>query len=192
VTRRRPEGQAAQALVEFAIVLPVFLLVLLAIVEFGFAFSHHMTMQYATREGARTGAGLAHGSIAFDCHDVDDQVIAAVQRVLTASGSQLDLTNVGEIRIYKANGDGEESGPANVWTLGKGPKVDGAHLLFKHSSGNWDACTRNNAGFGLTDSIGVSLVYDYRYITPLGSMAGMVGTPVLAMSDRTVMALNPE
>ena len=190
--RRRSGRRRGQALVEFAVVLPVFLLILLGIVEFGFAFAHHITMEYATREGARMGAGLANGSDTFDCKDVDDQVVAAVQRVLTASGSQLDVSQVGQIRIYKANASGAESGPANVWTPGKGPKVDGAHLLFKQSSGNWNACARNNAGLGQTDSIGVSLVYGYRYVTPLGSLTGLVGTPVLTMGDRTVMALNPD
>ena len=192
MTRRRSRQHGAQAMVEFALVLPVVMLILLAIVEFGFAFAHHITLEYATREGARMGAGLANGSDTFDCKEVDDQVVAAVQRVLTASGSQLDVSQVGEIRIYKANTNGQDSGLANVWTPGKGPKVDGAHLLFKHASGTWDACARNNAGLGQTDSIGVSLVYDYRYITPLGALTGMVGTPALAMSDRTVMALNPD
>jgi hypothetical protein len=191
VTRRRRHGHAAQALVEFAVVLPVFLLILLGMVEFGFVFSNHITMEYATREGARMGAGLANGSVAFDCKDVDDQVIAAVQRVLTASGSQVEVGQVGEIRIYESNPSGQEAGPANVWTPGKGPKVDGVHLLFQKSSGDWDACSRNNAGFGRTDSIGVSLVYDYRFVTPVGSVLGLVGTPALTMSDRTVMALNP-
>jgi hypothetical protein len=176
---------------EFAIVLPVFLLVLLGILEFGFAFSHHLTLEYATREGARMGAALAKGSTAFDCENVDEQVVAAVQRVLTASGSQVDMKQVGELRIYKADGNGKEHGPANIWTPGTGPKVDGAPLLFKYSTGNWDACSRKNAGFGQTDSIGISLVYNYRYVTPLGSLLGLVGTPVLMMSDQTVMALNP-
>ena len=190
--RPRPPRHRGQALVEFALVIPVFLLILLGIAEFGFAFAHHITMEYATREGARMGAGLANGSATFDCKDVDDQVVAAVQRVLTASGSQLDISQVGEIRIYKADANGQEAGLANVWKPGNGPKVDGAHLLFKYSSGNWDPCTRSNAGLGLTDSIGVSLVYDYRYLTPLGSLTGLIGTPVLSMADRTVMALNPD
>jgi len=52
--------------------------------------------------------------------------VAAVQRVLTASGSQIDLNQVTEIRIYKADAAGEEQGLVNVWTLGNGPMVDGA------------------------------------------------------------------
>ena len=49
-TKRRQSGAT---LVEMAFVMPVFLLVLLALVEFGFMFFVTLTMQYAVREGAR-------------------------------------------------------------------------------------------------------------------------------------------
>lgn len=172
-------------------VLPFLLVVLLTVLEFGLAFSHHVTMEYATREGARMGAALGPGTVAFNCHEVDEQVVAAVQRVLLAGGSQIDLDQVDEIRIYKADATGNDTGVANIWTPGTGPKVDGVKLQFAFASGNWDACARQNSGFHATDSIGVSLGYRYRYVTPLGTMLGLVGSPVLEMTDRTVMALNP-
>ena len=191
MSRMRAGRSRGQAMVEFTVIIPVFLLVLMTVLEFGLVFSHHVTMEYATREGARMGAALANGSVAFDCKDVDDQVVAAVQRVLTASGSPIDIDEIDEIRIYKADASGREQGSVNVWILGDGPKVDGEALLFKETSANWSACSRNNVGFGATDSIGISLGYRYRFITPLGNLLGLVGDPVIAMSDRTVMALNP-
>ncbi|HVL54837.1 MAG TPA: TadE/TadG family type IV pilus assembly protein [Vitreimonas sp.] len=51
--RRRP--RRGQSLVEFALVLTPFLLVLLGIVQFGFIFNSYVTMTNAAREGARTG-----------------------------------------------------------------------------------------------------------------------------------------
>ena len=57
-TDRRGRGQS---MVEFAVILPVFVLFLLGMLEMGLAFSHHLTLEYATREGSRTGAGLANG-----------------------------------------------------------------------------------------------------------------------------------
>ena len=47
-----------QALVEFAVIVPVFLLILTGTIEFGFAFTHNLTVEYATREAARAGAAL--------------------------------------------------------------------------------------------------------------------------------------
>jgi hypothetical protein len=77
----------------------------------------------------------------------------------------------------------------NTWVLGTGPTVDGVPLKFKSSTVNWNACTRDNGGS--PDSLGVSLVYSYKLISPLGIFLGMTGTPTFSMTDRTVMALNP-
>jgi TadE-like protein len=198
VTRQtRQAGRAArgQSLVEYAMTIPVFLLILLGMLEFGFAFGHHLTMEYSTREGARTGASLANGSDQVDCTIVDDQVIAAVQRVLTGAGSQVAIANVGEIRIFKSDASGNELGPVNIWKPGAGPTVEGAPLLFHEISSGWNACVRKNVTVGgsdRVDSIGVSITYDYDFVTPLGTLMGTVGDAQLHMSDRTVMSLNPD
>jgi Flp pilus assembly protein TadG len=51
--RKREDGQS---LVEFALVIPIFLLVLFAIVDFGMAFHAWITVTNSAREGARVGA----------------------------------------------------------------------------------------------------------------------------------------
>ena len=103
-SRQRRRGARGQSLVEYAMSVPVFLLILLGMLEFGFAFSHHLTMEYASREGARTGSSLNNGTTQFACNgtddqNVDNQVIAAVQRVLTGTGSQVKISQIGQIRI---------------------------------------------------------------------------------------------
>ena len=50
------KGEDGQALLEFALVLPIFLLVLFAIVDFGMAFHAWITVTNSAREGARIGA----------------------------------------------------------------------------------------------------------------------------------------
>lgn len=45
-----------QALVEFALVLPLFLMILFGLLQFGLAFSNYLTLNAAAREGARTAA----------------------------------------------------------------------------------------------------------------------------------------
>jgi TadE-like protein len=192
---RRPGRSRGQSLVEYAMTVPVFLLILLGMLEFGFAFSHHLTMEYSTREGARTGASLANGSDQVDCAIVDDHVIAAVQRVLTGAGSQVALTRIGEIRVYKADANGQELGPVNIWRLGAGPTIEGAALKFHEVSSGWSACGRKNLQVGTSDrvdSIGVSISYDYDFVTPLGTLMGIAGNAQLHMTDRTVMSLNPD
>jgi Flp pilus assembly protein TadG len=54
--RRGPGTRArGQSLVEFSLVLAPLLLLLLAIVQFGFIFNSYVTLSNAAREGARTG-----------------------------------------------------------------------------------------------------------------------------------------
>ena len=72
-------------------IVPLFLVLLLGILEFGMVFDHVLTISYATREGARTGAALANGSKMAEeslgtCSDVDLYVVAAVERVLDSPG----------------------------------------------------------------------------------------------------------
>jgi len=56
ITRRTGKKESGQSLVEFALVLPIFLLILFAIVDFGMAFHAWITVTNSAREGARVGA----------------------------------------------------------------------------------------------------------------------------------------
>jgi hypothetical protein len=200
--RRRTTGEGGQGLVEFSILVPVFMLLLLAMLEFGFLFDHLLTIRYSTREGARVGSALANGG-ATGCGGgqlgnsgtVDPLVIAAATRVLTSPGSRVSIDRVPAIRIYKADSSGNQIGSlVNVWTYtpGAGPTVDGRPLDYTPTSVGWLACSRSNAL--PSDSIGVSMTYVYNFQTPLGaalSFFGGTGWSSVAVSDRTVMSLNP-
>lgn len=199
--------QRGQALVEFAILTPAFMLILVSMLEFGFLFNHDLTLQYATREGARVGSALACGATATNAtcdsvfttapREVDPYVVAAVQRILEAGGSPIDMSNVTAITIYKADATGDVvSGRTDVWKYAKagGPTIDGQKLDFaRFGSNGWPDTTPRQNGVS-PDSIGVSISYTYQWVTPLGSLlrflggAGAGSTPI---ADRTVMALNP-
>ena len=43
-------------------VITVMMLLLLGMLEFGFIFDQHLTLEYSSREGARVGAAMANGS----------------------------------------------------------------------------------------------------------------------------------
>ena len=188
----RRAGSRGQSLVEFAVSVPVFVMLLFGMLEFGFAFNHNLTLEYATREGARSGAALANGTVTIPCAEVDNEIIASVQRVLKSPGAPVDISQIGELRIYKADAAGNQIGSNfNRWIYAPlgGPTVDGVVLDFKSNAVNWNACIRDNGS--TPDSIGVSLTYTYRLISPLGVFLGMTGSAKFDMSDRTVMALNP-
>jgi hypothetical protein len=198
---RRREG--GQGLVEFAMLVPVFMLLLLAMLEFGFLFDHLLTIQYASREGARVGSALANGGGPLGCGtgqspnaaDVDPLVIAAVTRVLMSPGSRVDISEVPTIQVFRADANGGAiSGDVNTWSYapGAGPSVDGRDLDYTEGTVGWAACSRSNAL--PSNSIGVSLTYTYNLETALGNVLrffGGTGLSSITVSDRTVMSLNP-
>jgi Flp pilus assembly protein TadG len=64
MTRRRITAEGGQTATEFALVLPLFLALVLAIVQFGIAFKNYVTLTDAARAGARKAivARLAGGT----------------------------------------------------------------------------------------------------------------------------------
>ena len=54
--KRRGDREKGQSMAEFAIVVPIFLLLLFAIVDFGMGFHAYITVTNSAREGARVGA----------------------------------------------------------------------------------------------------------------------------------------
>jgi Flp pilus assembly protein TadG len=53
MSRRRIRGERGQALVEFVLVLPILLMLVFAVVQFGITYHHYITVTDATRAGAR-------------------------------------------------------------------------------------------------------------------------------------------
>lgn len=194
-TRRR-NGVRGQGLVEFAVLVPVFFLLLLGMLEFGLAYTHDQTLAYATREGARTGASLGVGNSSYPCTtpNFDAPIVAAVERILESPGSPITMSNVQSIKIYRANAAGDPTGSVNTWSLaiGGGPIVDGKPLDFMQTTSGWNPCARNNGVNA--DALGVSLSYTYKFETPFGGIIKLISGSnwsSLAMTDKTVMNLNP-
>ena len=54
--RRSLKKNKGQAIVEFALILPIFILILFGIMEFGLLFNQYLVVTSASREGARIAA----------------------------------------------------------------------------------------------------------------------------------------
>ena len=83
--RKREDGQS---LVEFALIVPIFLLVLFAIVDFGMAFHAWITITNSAREGARAGA--VHAPAATIAQRVRDTADSLDQANLTVTVTNAD------------------------------------------------------------------------------------------------------
>jgi len=191
-------SEDAQGLIEFALILPPLLLILVfGLVEIGTVLSVAMTMSSATREGARVASAIVNGGGALGCSagqspnaaSVDPNVIAAVERVLVGDGSRITIADLSQIRIAKATATGAETaGLINTWTYqaNGGPVIDGQQLDFVPATQPWQACSRNNGA--PADSAVITVTYTYRGRTPLRLLIPFFSQ--FTMSDRTVMAMN--
>ncbi len=83
--RAKAGAEHGQSMVEFVIVLPIFCVLLFAIVQFGVAFNHYLTLTDSVRAGARQAAVSREAS---------DPVGAAVSQVRSSASDlkQSDLT----------------------------------------------------------------------------------------------------
>lgn len=99
--RTRGKDEGAQ-LVEFAILLPLLLLVLLGIVEFGWIFAQNLDVRHGAREGARLAAvnypvGQLPSPPARTSGQTDTIVAEICDRMDTTSNVEVSMTSTGGV-----------------------------------------------------------------------------------------------
>src|SRR4051794_13697432 len=151
VVRRAHSGRRGQALVEFALILPVFMLILFAFIDAGRFVFFASTLSQAAREGARAGSVQAYwvGSSDPGCN---------------ASGGPTCPANVTALRANITSAANAEMSPfgaiQNVYT-----KCTAASA--PTPSANWTdtTCASNNP----KDNISVRVTSTFTAITPIVS-----------------------
>src|SRR3989442_4729750 len=94
-------SESGQALVEFSLVLPVFLLLIFGLVEFGFLFNASSSVNYVSRVAAMLAAegGRTAGT---DC-----MVLSAIERDLTPPSTP---ARVSSVEMYWSDANGNQIG----------------------------------------------------------------------------------
>ena len=177
VLRRRRRG--GQTLVEFALVFPLFILLVMAVIEFSFAFNANLALAFASRDGALVAAE-AGDAINSDC--------AIIQAVLNDVGAPADRNQITSIEIYWSdqNGNLKAAGASNVWnnsgTSAECGTASGIFVPFSRATNGYDEASRCNvvAGCGGThvpsvDTIGIRVNYQYTWKTPIRGLVGLAG-----------------
>lgn len=100
-------GEGAQSLAEFALMLPVFLILVFGIIDFGMGLRAYITVAQATREGARFGsvgnsAGTFTSGGSGECNGSTTTTV--VGRVCS-SMSGLILSDINSLTVTYPNGN---------------------------------------------------------------------------------------
>lgn len=171
-------------MVEAAIVMPLLLLLVFGIIEFGFLFKDSLTLANASRAGARVGSSSGQDPLA------DFNVLKAIE----AAGS---LSNVNLVVVFKATGpDGTVPAPClaggvgglcNTYDATDLAISQGAFLAAGYSKDdNWPSSARQTSisSPGGPDYLGV-------YVQAYHSSFVIKMFPDKNIKDTTVMRLEP-
>ena len=179
-----------QALVEFALIFPIFIVLLLGTIEFAFVFNAVLSANYATRDASLVAAE-AGSNAGADC--------VIIAQVLADMKAPVDSANVTQIIIYRANlGGGPVGGnytaAGNVWnrsvtTTNCSASGGSATLPYTRATNNYPEGLPNLVtGVGgrcpylngcpidtlrRRDTIGVQISYTYGWHTPLRNFVGL-------------------
>lgn len=181
--RIRPQSAGSaggQTLVEFALILPLFTTLLMALLEFGFLYNSLLTIQFAARQGV-TAAAQAGAVDGADC-----SVLEAVERSLSIP---IDPDDIAAVEIFLSDAAGDAvPGWVNTYvrtgTLVCPGTGDQPYTLV--GAEGYPQIDRKDTLVAGLEVIGVRIDYDYRGITPIG--AGRVW----ALSDGATLRLEPK
>jgi hypothetical protein len=161
--RRGRTREGGQGLVEFAMALPIFVLLLMSMIEYGFLYNNILTVQYAARQGVSAAAEAGAGD------GVDCTILKAIEAALTVP---IDKTKITYVDIFQSDSDGDPvPGVVNHYTrtgvLDCPGSVDQPYTLI--GGEGYPQATRHDAIADGLDIVGVKIGYLYNGITPIGS-----------------------
>lgn len=196
--RRRRTRQRGQTLVEFSLILPLFLVIFFGIIEFAFQFNGQLSLNYATRDAALAAAEAGNNASA-DC-----LILQQIDRDL---GPPTDDNRILTVHIFSADQTGHPvPGVEQTYTRGGSttcgaitvpysPGVASYPYYVRCSDLDRTSCSPiyTSAGNTGVDIIGVRIDYGYRFVTPLGSVMTLLpgsGAPLWSGTGMTMTAAN--
>ncbi|HEY8813550.1 MAG TPA: TadE/TadG family type IV pilus assembly protein, partial [Candidatus Dormibacteraeota bacterium] len=178
---RKPNSKG-QALVEFAFVFPVFMVLLVAVIEYGFLMNANLASSYATRDASLVAAeaGNATGS---DC--------AILRKIEDDINGPSDPKNIANVQIYWADAVTGAAKPGFINTYVRSTSqtvsctIGGVSFTLPYVdpvSKPYLETTRCNVIIGCAgghpglDTVGVQITYNYVWHTPLKGLLGFAGS----------------
>jgi hypothetical protein len=155
-----PGSERGATLIEFSIVMPLLLLIMIAVMETGIALRDRFVVASAVGDGARVAAFQGNDP------DADCSVLAAM-----AGYFGDDLDQVGQIEIFKADSNGNQIPSAtNSYSHSAGDPTD---CDTWSKSVKWPSTSRQVfVGSTALDIVGVRVEYERSWITGFPPFSG--------------------
>jgi Flp pilus assembly protein TadG len=168
-------------MVEFALAFPIFLLIVIGLIEFGTAFSALLGVNFASRDAALLAAEAANDAGA-DC--------IILQSIESDVDAPSRATRIEEVRIYWATDTGGvmPGNPVNTYQRSGSTTCglpDGTSITVPYSLvgtegyplvDRCDVIGGCGGAHDTVDTIGVSITYQHSWVTPLAQLISMSGT----------------
>ena len=186
LTRARSHGQA---LVEFALIAPLFLLLIFGVVEFALINASIGAFNFAAKEGARYEAIIGNGApvVATPPAPPLDQWV--VNDVILPHVAGVVMAQMTEVIVYRA----DETG--NCFSGGPPPcSVSPTYEdILQNVGGTWQTTSNTwtisrNTQLSNADYVGVYIAYTYTYLTAFFA----VTTPTVGLSATSVQRIEPQ
>lgn len=174
--RRRPMWRGVsrgQALVEFALVAPIFFLLIFGVIEFSLINASIGAYNFAAKDAARLGS-ISGPTDA----NIDQEIVALVNSHVSAVPAATTL----EIDIFQAQSDGSPYGPQDAYTPA-GVAIGSLTWPYNLRDDVQPLGTTTNPSY-----LGVRVIYDYTYVTALLSS----GAPVIKLTTTAVFRIEPQ
>lgn len=114
-SRRRPRGELGASAVEFALVLPIFLVVVFGCINYGVVFAQQISMNAGARDAARASVVQPLGGAAVTCAAVITQARTASATVgLTSTRVGVNVTGPTGTTCGSASGSTTVSGSGSA------------------------------------------------------------------------------
>lgn len=193
-TTRSPRWRASgrsrgQALVEFALVAPLFLMLLFGVIEYSLINASIGAYNFAAKDAAREGAILGKGGVPgpggtttpADNYMVNNIILPHVSGVVIAQMTKIEIFHASETGacISTTGSGGAQVCQEDIWQQSGG--------TWSSTSSNWPQTTRNDA-LANADYIGVKISYTYTYLTALLAIT----TPTISLTATSVQRIEPQ
>lgn len=176
-----------QSLVEFALILPVFIVIIMGVVEYSLINASIGAFNFAAQDAARYSAiiGPTNPGVAapYDQTDLD-----MFSQVIVPRTSGLVMANIVTVEVFKANEGG------SCFIPGSGPGAfpcGGDNNIYTASTNSWSVAWPDNArGDQLVsaDYLGVRIAYEYTYLTAFFATT----SPQLNLTAISVQRIEPQ